>query len=389
MPILTHKLVEKTPCPETGQTFLRDDSLAGFGVRLTQGSKTFILERRILGRNRRMTIGPFGPLTVEMARKRADELIGDVARGRDPAQEKIDIRRASTFGDLCDLYLERHAIRKKTGYEDKQIIETRLSLWKNRKINAVTRADVAGLHAAIGKTAPFRANRVVSLLRKMFNLARAWGLHTGENPGTGIERFKELPRERFVQPSEMPALLYAIEMEQNPFVRAAFMLMLVTGARRGEVLATKWKDLDLGAGLWYLPHTKANRSHTLPLPPAIARVIADLPRMAQNVHVFPGVRGNPLADLKRAWDRVRKNANLPDVRMHDLRRTAGSWLAGSGATLPLIGKVLNHSQAQTTMIYARLNIEPVRVALNGHADRVLAIEPKKPEIEHKAEGAGG
>jgi integrase len=117
-------------------------------------------------------------------------------------------------------------------------------------------------------------------------------------------------------------------------------------------------------------------------------MIGDLPRMAQNVHVFPGANGNPLVDLKRAWDRVRKNANLPDLRMHDLRRTCGSWLAGSGQSLPLIGKVLNHSQPSTTAIYARLDISPVRTALDGHAARVLAIEPKKPENGDAPEKAG-
>lgn len=384
MPKLTKRLIDSIPFSHTGQLFLRDTELPGFALRVTKGSKTFVLEKRIQGRMRRITIGPFGPLTLEQARKEARELIGRIAKGEDPAQDKISHRQESTFGALADTYLERHAPRKRSARNDRAMIKNLLTPWQNRKLSAIYRNDVSLLHAKIGKDAPYQANRLVALIRKMFNLANLWGMYQGENPATGIELFKEEKRDRFLNLDEVRALMRELAKEADPYIQGAFLVALLTGARIGEVLSMQWEDMDLKEGIWRIPQTKAGRPHRIPLPrPLMARISA-LPRLEGNPYLFPGrYKKGHLVDVSGPWGRIRSGAKIPDVRIHDLRRTLGSWLAGSGASLPLIGKVLNHSQPSTTAIYARLDLEPVRLALEANAERMIAVGRKRPEARKK------
>jgi integrase len=225
------------------------------------------------------------------------------------------------------------------------------------------------------------------LLRKMFNLARDWGLHAGDNPATRIQMFREEARDRFVQPEELPRLFQAMAEEANLSVRAVLLTALLTGARRTEVLTMRWDEVSLTRAEWRIPHTKAGRPHLLPLPQALIATLRRLPRVEGNPYVFVGQNGvGHLHDLKRAWDRIRVRAGIHDVRFHDLRRTVGSWLAGSGESLHLIGKVLNHRDVSTTAIYARLNLTSVRQALERQATKMLEATalPRTPAVMRKS-----
>lgn len=387
MPRLTKQLIDETPFPAAGQVFVRDTELSGFALRVTQGRKSFILEKRIRGRMRRLTLGPYGPLTLDQARKLAAGHIGAIAQGADPAQVRQDRLHEPTFGDLTTQYLERHAPRKRSGRDDRGMLDTHLLVFRTRKLTDLNRNDVARLHAQVGATAPYRANRLVALLRKMFNLARDWGLHAGENPATRIQMFREDSRDRFVQPEELPRLFQAIAEEADPAVRAVLLTALLTGARRTEVLTMRWEDVSLTRAEWRIPYTKVGRPHLLPLPHALVATFRSLPRVDGNPYVFPGQSGTGhLQNMKRAWNRIRLAAGIQDVRFHDLRRTVGSWLAGSGESLSLIGKVLNHRDVSTTAIYARLNLNPVRQALERNATKMLetAAPPRTPAVMIKA-----
>lgn len=369
---LTKQVIDEIPFPLAGQVFVRDAELPGFALRVTKGRKSFILEKRIRGRMRRLTIGPYGPLTVDQARRLASTHVGAIAQGDDPAQVRQDRLHEPTFGDLTDQYLERHAPRKRSARDDRGMLKTHLAVFRTRKLTDLNRNDVARLHAQIGEAAPYRANRVVALLRKMFNLARDWGLYAGDNPATRIQAFREESRDRFVQPDELPRLFQAIAEEADSSVRAVLLTALLTGARRTEVLTMQWDEVSLTRAEWRIPHTKAGRPHLLPLPYALVATLRSLPRMDGNPYVFLGQNGaGHLQNMKRAWDRIRFKAGIHDVRFHDLRRTVGSWLAGSGESLQLIGKVLNHRDVSTTAIYARLNLDPVRQALERNASKML------------------
>lgn len=370
---LTKRTLDATPCPIVGQVFLRDADIPGFGVRLTKSGKVFILEKRIQGRMRRVTIGAYGPLTMEQAREKALALTHEIIEGHNPADVRQEKRQELSWGELTQLYLERHAPRKRTASNDKNMLTRYFKPWQHRRLSSLTRKDVALLHGRIGESAKYAANRVVALVRKMFNLARLWGVYGGENPATGIELFPEEKRDRFIQPHELPKLFEALNEEPNPYIRTAFLVALLTGARRGEVLAMRWADVDLRQAIWRIPDTKTRRPHWLPLPQPVVTLLQALPRGHDNPYVFPGRDGRGhLVNITKAWTRIRTHAGLADVRIHDLRRTLGSWLVASGASLPLIGKALNHSQVSTTAIYARLSLDPVRTALESNAQRMLS-----------------
>ncbi|MGE0826558.1 MAG: tyrosine-type recombinase/integrase [Candidatus Binatia bacterium] len=371
MPKLTKRLIDDTPFPSSGQVFLRDCVLRGFALRVTKGTKTFVLEKRVRGRVRRITIGPYGPLTVDQARKQAEAHVGAIAQGEDPAQARQDRIKEPTFGDLALLYEQRHLPMKRSARDDRSMLDTHLKELKTRKLSDISRNEIVLLHSKIGETAPYRANRAVALLRKMFNLAKDWGMFQGENPATRIHFFKEKERDRFVRPDEFPRLFAAILEEPDEYVRGAFFTYLFTGARREEVLAMRWEDISLEQAEWRIPQTKADRPHVLPLAGPLLAVLSKLPRQDGNPYVFAGRKGSHRVNIKRAWGRIRTKGGVSDVRLHDLRRTVGSWLAGSGESLQLIGAVLNHSNISTTRIYARLDLDPLRRALEQNASKML------------------
>jgi integrase len=370
---LTKKLIDATPHPSHGQRFLRDSKVPGLGLRLTKGSKSFIMEKRIEGQMFRWTLGSYGSLTLDEARKKAQEENGKISSGENPARDRKEKLHAATFGELAKLYLKNQTPRKKSIHHDRSMLNNHLTRWQHRKLSSIRRVDVVTLHNYIGESARYAANRTVTLLRRMFNLAKMWDVYSGENPAKGIELFPEEKRDRFVQPVEMPKLWEAMKAEPNEYIQKAFLLSLFTGARRGEILAMEWAHLTLDTPepVWRIPMTKAGRAHTLPLPAPVVALLRSIPRMHESPYVFPSHRGSGhLVNISKAWKRIRERAGLQDVRIHDLRRTVGSMLKAAGEDLTLIGKVLNHKELSTTAIYARLNLDPVRKALGAHATQL-------------------
>lgn len=356
-----------------------DTVIPGFGVRVyPSGRKAFILRFRVNGRKRLLTIGTYGPMTLEEARTQARKRVGEVADGGDPVEQRKKARQGETVKALCDAYLERHASRKKSAKDDRRRIDQHiLPLWSNRKADNITRVDVAALHTKIGQKAPYEANRTIALLSKMFELGRRWGFvpANAANPARGIDKFREQKRDRWVTPEELPRLAEAIAHDANLYVRAAIWLYLLTGVRKTELLKARWDDVDFIRCQLRLSETKAGRIHYVPLSPPAVTLLQTLPRQKDNPYLLPSTKmpGYHLVNIEKPWRRVRKAAEVEDVRLHDLRRTVGSWLAQAGNSLPLIGRVLNHSNPSTTAIYARLGDDPARQALAEHAERITAI----------------
>lgn len=369
-------------------------SLKGFGCRVyPTGRKVFVLKYRTLhGRQRLLTLGEYGELTVEQARDLAEDKKHEVKRGRDPSEEKRRGReaeqRASTVAAFAPLYIEqirtkgtpgRRGMRpKKTWREDELRLQRHvLPAWGRRKLEEITRTDVRRLHASIA--APYEANRVLSLVSVFFKTAVHLG-HLPEdhpNPAHGVAMNAEQARERFVTEAEMPRLTEAIAQEPNEHVRGAFLLYLMTGLRRSELCRLTWSDVDTHARTLRLGVTKNGLPHTLPLSDAAMAVLADLPRLLGNDYVIPSPRlpGRPWNpdELTKKWREVRRRAGIEDVRLHDLRRTVGSWLAMSGASLSLVGAVLNHKSVSTTSIYARYQLDAARSALEEHGAKIAAF----------------
>lgn len=364
---------------ERGQKDIHwDDEVHGFGVRVWEsGRRVFVLKYRAAGRQRLLTLGPYGVLTVQQARDQARQRLGEVLQGKDPMLQREKERRGSTVNDLCDAYLERHAERRKaSARDDRRMIDAHLKpRFGAMRIEAVRREDIARLHDSIGREHPTTANRMLSLVSGMWNKAKLWGYLTdaAPNPAKGIERFPEVKRERFVTKDEMPALIEAIDEVPNVFAKAALWLYLLTGLRKNEVLKLRWEHIDLKQRTLYLPTTKAGRSHHLPLSPPAVELLAALPRICANPWVICGKNDKShMVDLRYYWDDVREEAGLTDVRIHDLRHTIASWLVSSGTSLALIGRVLNHSQARTTQRYAHFEAAPVAKVLDDHARALRA-----------------
>ncbi|MBI3795541.1 MAG: site-specific integrase [Deltaproteobacteria bacterium] len=355
-----------------------DAEVPGFGVRVHPGGrKVFILRYRTSGgrrgRKRFLTLGPYGTLTLDQARKLARQHLGDVLRGEDPVQKK-EQSLGETVESLCQMYLERHAMKKRSARDDhRRIAKYILPLWRRRRVADISRVDVAALHSRIGQQAPYEANRVLALCSKIFELARGWGFAAEEwsNPARGIDKFQERSRDRWVTPEELPRLAEAIARENNIYSRALLWLYLLTGLRKRELLSLRWDDVDLVRYELRIPETKSGRIHHVPLPPPAVSLIALIPREHENPFVFPGKNPDShLVSVERPWRRIRKVAGLSDVRLHDIRRTVGSWLALAGNSLPVIGRVLNHRDPRTTTIYTHLAEDHVRQVLENYAGRI-------------------
>lgn len=358
-----------------------DESTEGFGARLyPSGRKTWVVSYRTTSGTLRIgALGATNVVTVENARRRATRIRSDALDGKDPLRDRRTKREAPSVRAFSKLYLEQHARKHKKSWRHD---ERRLDRWVlpaigSKKLEDVTRADVARLHARIGESAPVEANRVLALVSVLFSKAGEWGyLPDGHaNPASKVRSFGERSRDRWVTPEELPRLVQAIEAEDNPFVRAAITLAVFSGMRRGEILALKWDDADFDRAEIKLRDTKAGRSHVVPLVPSAALVLRQLPRMLGNPYVFASARRvrTHMVTIKTPWKRVRQRAGLEDVTFHDLRRTVGSWLAGAGVGLPVIGKVLNHSQPSTTAIYARIADTAAREALALHEKLVNTV----------------
>lgn len=345
-----------------------DSDIRGFGVRRQRRDRVYIIKYRVLGRQRWYTIGKHGsPWTPELARREAKRLLGVVAEGRDPAEKKQENRSAPTIAALAGRFLEEHVAAKskdRTYSEYKRLVERIVKPELGRlKVDEVRSSDIDKLHLKF-KATPYQANRLVALLSKMFN----WSGQRGErNPCVGIERFSERKRRRYLSSAELARLGGALasagdDRLASPYVIAAVRLLLFTGARLTEILTLQWDYIDLERGFLNLPDSKTG-AKTVYLNAAARRLLAALPRLEGNPFVIPGARkGKHLVNLEKPWRKVRDLAQLPDVRLHDLRHSFAAIGAGAGLGLPVIGALLGHVQAATTSRYAHLASDPLQQA---------------------------
>ncbi len=383
---LTKKLIDsftyKGPeGPKPRRDVRWDEQLPGFGVRIyPSGHKAYILSYRYIGRKRLMKLADVGIFTLSQARDLARKTIARVINDEDPLEEREKAKRGETIRNLCEAYLERHAkIHKKSWRRDERQIKQFINpAWGAHKVEAIKRRDVAALHHMIGikRGTPYEANRTISMLSKMFALAKQWGYleESAPNPARNIQKFKEEKRDRWITVEELPRLAKAIEEEQNFYARAAIWLYLLTGLRRSELLSAKWDDVDWNRKEICIPDTKSGQKHYLPLSKRAHTLLEFLPHVEGNPYILPGKKeGSHLINITKPWYRIRKRAGIEDVRLHDLRRTVGSWMAQDGKSLHLIGRVLNHKKESTTAIYARFGQDNVREALESHAQKLISI----------------
>lgn len=371
----TKAAIENLPVPDKGWAYHYDLKVQGLGIGIgSTGKKSFILYRKIHGKPERITLGRYPDLTIEQARGKASEINTDIAAGLNPSEVKRGRQAELTFAELFAEYLERHSKpNKKTWTEDESQFRTYLAKPLGKmKLSSIDRSSISTIHSSITKAGhATTANRVKALVSSIFG----WAISAGRwqtNPAIGIKLNKEHSRDRFIQGDELPRFFQALADEQNDTMRDYFLMSLLTGARRANVLSMKWTDVKLDRAEWRIKETKNGTPQTVTLSPEAVVLLHKRKPIESATYVFPGSgKSGHLVEPKKGWKRILERAGIDDLRIHDLRRTLGSWQAKTGASMAIIGKSLNHKNQNTTAIYARLDLDPVRESVNAATKAIL------------------
>lgn len=411
----TKEFLNSLTAPVKGRVYLHDDKEPGLQCCITSaGGISFYTRRRVNGQDIRMYIGRYPDISIEQARKKAQELKGLVASGKDPHREKMRARMQDmTMEQLFNEYIERHAKKTKKSWKyDEREIPKFLGIWFKRRISTITKDEIQRLIERIfDKNGLYQANRILERVRGMYNKAISWGWE-GLNPAAGIKKYHEQSRDRFVQPFEMPYLIRSIKEDENTTARDFFLTLLYTGARKTNTLMMRWETIFWDLEYWQIPDTKNNEPVNVPLVPQLISILAERRKATNSYWVFPQDEDTEkhFINPKRAWRRILARATLyfwlddpnvniwvnnvlkdlkfesfekqlktvsklakenkkilqkdmTDIRIHDLRRTFGSYQALSGASLQVIGKSLGHRSQAATQVYARLNLDPIRSSI--------------------------
>ncbi|TSA37787.1 MAG: site-specific integrase [Methylococcaceae bacterium] len=363
----TKKSIDDFSIPSKGWQYHYDTKVRGLGIGISStGTRTFIVYRKIEGRPERLTLGRYPDLSIEQARNKATEANAQIAKGENPNDQKREARREMTLGDLFADYIERHAkLHKKSWQHDEDQFNRYMQTWSKKKMSSIAKRDIQAIHAKVGaEHGHYAANRLLALLHTLFSKAIDWDVWQKANPVQGIQKFREKSRERFLTRDEMPLFLKALENEPNETARDYILISLLTGARQANVLAMRWDQINFKTTLWLIPETKNGTAHSIPLVDEAVALLLKRHKNRQSEWVFPGTgKTGHLMEPKKAWKRILTEAGIENLRLHDLRRTFGSWQAATGANLSVIGKSLNHKNVSTTAIYARLDTDPVRKSM--------------------------
>lgn len=419
------------PLPDSGQRSAWHDTKAvGLQLRVSStGIKTFSVYRRIKGgQPERVTLGRFPAMTIEQARKAASAVNAEIESGANPAQVRRAVREEPSFAEMFTLFIKSKRKRNGSGLGErtkrdyKDVLRLYLNAISKNKLSQITRQQVKSIHQKVSQTSPSQADRCLALISSVYTFALDQELFSGENPASRVQKNPAPSRDRFAQANELPHLLEAINESSN---RDYFLLALLTGARRSNTQSMTWHELDLGAGIWRVEVTKNGTPQNVTLSPEAVEILKKRePLCGKSPFVFPGTgKTGHLVEPKKGWATLLKRATLrklldllvekkmispadktgyryellqnpaktmdvltgmaieialpesaydmSDLRIHDLRRTLGSWQAKTGASLSIIGKSLNHKTHQATAIYARLDLDPVRHSVNAATQAML------------------
>lgn len=384
---LTKREVDKVVGEPGRDCWLFDTEVPGFGFRVdARGLRTFVLQYRTKGRQRRVTIGAVGALTADQARDKARALRQRVRDGGDPVAEREQARNGELMESFCQRYLCEHAeLHKKQSSvkDDRTLIRLYVKRLDKIQVADVTRADVIALHQAM-RDKPYSANRALALVSKMMNLAEKWGVRPdGSNPCRHVQRYKEVRRQTFLASAQLVKLGEVLvnseregtEESEPPAAIAAIRLLILTGARKSEILGLQWPVVNWERQTLDLADSKSGPKPVYLNPPAL-QVLKELhdARSDDSPWVIGGrSAGKPFVGLSHVWLRIRERAGLDGVRLHDLRHSFASVAAANGASLPVIGALLGHTQPATTARYAHLAADPLKEASTRAGERIAAL----------------
>lgn len=377
----TKKAIETLPLPPRDKRlYYYDTKVQGLELMVThQGTKSFKVYRKFADTPVRISLGKYPQLSVEEARTKAQKIIAELISGVNPNEEKKKIRSEITFGEMFSAFMERYSkpVKKSWKYDEREVNKF-LPHWFKRRLSSVIKQEVQALHEKIrAENGLYQANRLLERIKAIYNKAIEWGWE-GINPAQGIKKFKEKTRNRFLHPDELPNFFASLEAESNEAIRDYVYVSLLTGARKSNVLTMRWEDIHLERQEWLIPETKNGEPLRVPLVGKVIEILKSrLERYGKKDWVFEGsgTTGH-LVDPKAGWKRILKRAGIKNLRIHDLRRTVGSWQAATGANSYIIGGTLGHKDQKSTAVYARLNIDPIRASLEKATEAMLQTATK-------------
>lgn len=370
-----------------------DSKVPKLALRVTaSGTKTFYVVKRTGGELVWLKLGIFPDMTVEQARNAALAALAAFANNENPAEVRRASKKELTFAELFKEYGERHGNKKKSWATDQSLYSNHLESLGTLKITAVKRETISRLMTDLEKKdlAGATQNNIRALVSSIYGRAIEWGYATA-NPVIGVKTRPKVKRDRFLQADELPRFFQSLAVESNDVFRDYILLALLTGARRANLLAMAWTDVNLTESVWRIPMTKNGTPQNVTLSPEALTILTARKENSDNgaTFVFPADSASGhIEEPTKAVIRVMERAGIPygrnttnGVTLHDLRRTLGSWQAKTGASLAIIGKSLNHQSQQTTAIYARLDLDPVRASVNTATSAMMEAAGLKPTAE--------
>jgi integrase len=383
---------------ETGKpdAWIFDAKTPALGYRLTaNGVGAFYIFRRLNGKPIKYRLAGYPDVSIEQARTLAAQANALIAAGVDPREQRRQDRAdTATLGQLVEHFIQTHSkLHKKSWADDEAMKRLHLKEWDDRRLSTVGQEDVRSLHAKIGKdNGKYAANRVLSLLHAAYEHGKS--IWQGSNPATGVSKFKEKSRDRFLSAEELPRFFQALAQEPHETVRDYLLMLLLVGARRSNTAAMRWAELDLARGVWRIAENKSGTPIIAPLCAEAIQILNHRKKSATGEWVFPTVsdskrsKSGHLVEFRTTWKAILKRAEIKDFRLHDLRRTLGSWLTINGASLPIVGAVLGHKSQAATAVYARLSVTPQHLAINSATNTMNVPAGLLPAPEGKGSSNG-
>lgn len=372
--ILTAKMVKEAACPEGKPRLdLFDAQCKGLNleIRATGGKTYYFRYRSNRGKPLQLKLADAKDITLAQARLLADKTRADIAMGNDPKAQKTELKEIMTFQEFAtDHYLPFVATYKKSYWLDKGLLKNHIFPSIGSKyLDEISKNDIVGIHHGRINTgaAPGSANHLLILIRYIFNLAVRWETPgVVKNPSAGIPLFEENnKKERYLNQDEAQRLYAAVLKSDNPMLRHIVPMLILTGARKREVLDARWADFDIERHQWRIPVTKTGKARYVPISDGAIKLLASIPRINGCPWAFPNPKtGKPFVSIFYSWDSARKSAGLSDVRMHDLRHSFASFLVNAGRSIYEVQKILGHTQIKTTQRYAHLAQETLLDAAN-------------------------
>ena len=365
----------------------RDEKVRGLYLYITKnGVISFFVQKKLKGKPIIVNIGQFPYVSIENARTKGMELLTQIANGINPKEAKEEIKEAKkrekmeelTLGQLIHLHFEKHLKKSTKSWKKDGCLQNYIKEFphlENTSIYKVITQDLEYLHQRIGESHGERsANKLIQMIRAAFNNGDKWGYfdeHIFKNPASKVTLFKEKSRDRFLEVDELPRFFESLAKEENMTIRDYVFLSLMTGARKGNVLSMRWDELNIGSRKWRIPETKNGEALTIPLNEEAVQMLRTRKEKQESEGikskwVFPSAtsKSGHLEEPKKGWARILERAGIKDLRIHDLRRTLGSWQAMTGTTTTIIGKTLGHKSRTATAIYERMNLDPVREGID-------------------------